>query len=136
MEEGGYEGRFPFRMQGKRVPHLWGWREQRQVIDRVSGWEAGLCQGAGAMGPPPPALQLWRATGIHCCSCHILALSVTSSFYHFFHPSPYTFPDTACLLLRKSSYSSTFCLGVRKSYRCTASTLCFLYISALSVLFF
>lgn len=130
------KGGFPSGCRGRGSLIFGAGESSGRVIDRVSGWEAGLCQGAGATGPPPPALQLWRATGIHCCSCHILALSVTLSFYHFFHPSPYTFPDTACLLLRKSSYSSTFCLGVRKSYRCTASTLCFLYIPALSVLFF
>lgn len=52
MEEGGYEGRFPFRMQGKRVPHLWGLREQWWVMDRVSGWEAGLLPGGRSYGTP------------------------------------------------------------------------------------
>lgn len=120
MEEVGYGGRCPSEIQGKRAPHLLGWRGQWQITGRVLGRVSGCPpgQGQGLWDLHPMALEdTWNPVLHLPRPCPL-----SDTFYHFPHPSPCTFPDTVCPLLPKSSYSSIL-PGLRESCRCTASTL-------------
>lgn len=101
------------------------WKEV-SFLATGEGWSLVFGPGPGSSGLWTglwgPCLLHWKTTNIHGCSCHLLALSVILSSYHLSHHSPYTFSDTACPLLPKSSYSSTFCLVARRSCMCTGST--------------
>lgn len=110
------------------------------------GGRPGCCQGAGAMGPPPPAPRLWRTTGTHCCSCHVLALSVTLSFYLFFPPISLYFSRHCMSTAAKIPLLQQILLGGKKKPQvyCQHSVVskqsrhkkAFIYISVLSILFF
>lgn len=105
----GCGGGFPSGIQEKRVPHFLGWRVQWHTIDRALGRGARLPLGQGLWDSSCPSMALentWNPVLQLPWPCPL-----SDTFHHFPHPSPYTFPDTACPLLPKSSHSSTFCLG-------------------------
>lgn len=92
----------------------------------VADHRQGLGEGSGC--PPGQGQGLWdlHSMALEDTWNPVLQLPrpcpLSDTFYHFPHPSPYTFPDTVCPLLPKSSYSSIL-PGLRESCRCTASTL-------------
>lgn len=84
--------RFPSWMQGKRAPHLWGWRGQWQIIDRVLGRGVGLPPGAGTVRP----LLLYHSSGGHL-EPSAAAASTLPSQWHLLSPFSLYFFQTLCV---------------------------------------